>query len=181
MNKSNPVLFEWLKSPIMYYKDNYFYNIMQELSKEYFSKISSVYHYLHMANKNYRQYLQTEEVKIKKYFYVLRPVLACLWIENKNEPPPMKFETLLTQITEKELLDKINELLIKKKSGKELGMEPRIEIINDFIGQNIKRLEGNISGFNPREKPKQDILEEKFIKILDYVEEKYPFVVHSRR
>ena len=24
VNKSNPVLFEWLKSPIVYYKDNYF-------------------------------------------------------------------------------------------------------------------------------------------------------------
>ena len=75
LNKSNPVFFEWLRSPIVYYKDNFFYNTMEQLSKEYFSPISSVYHYLHMANGNYRQFLQTDEVKIKKYFYVLRPIM----------------------------------------------------------------------------------------------------------
>jgi predicted nucleotidyltransferase len=64
MNKSNPVFFEWLKSPIVYYKDEYSYNIMEQLSKNYFSPISSTYHYLHMASGNYRQYLQADEVKI---------------------------------------------------------------------------------------------------------------------
>ena len=85
LNKSNPVLFEWLKSPIVYRKDDFFCDVMGELTKTYFSAISSIYHYLHMASRNYREYLQSDEVKIKKYFYVLRPILACLWIENNNE------------------------------------------------------------------------------------------------
>jgi hypothetical protein len=82
--------------------------------KEYFSPLSVVYHYLHMASGNYRQYLQTDEIKIKKYFYVLRPIMACMWIEKYKESPPMEFEKLLVQISDKELLDKINELLLKK-------------------------------------------------------------------
>jgi len=32
--------------------------------------------YWHMAEGNYREYLRGDEVWIKKYFYVLRPVLA---------------------------------------------------------------------------------------------------------
>jgi predicted nucleotidyltransferase len=170
MNKSNPVLFEWLKSPIVYYKDDYFYNIMKELSKTYFSQISSIYHYLHMASGNYKQFLQTKEVKVKKYFYVLRPVLACLWIESKNESPPMEFDILLTQINDKKLLEKINELLLKKRSGIEMDVEPKIEIINNFIEEKIKYLEKNVNGFNPRNKPRQELLEKEFIKIIDYIE-----------
>jgi predicted nucleotidyltransferase len=143
---------------------------MEELSKSYFSQISSIYHYLHMANGNYRQFLQTKEVKIKKYFYVLRPILACLWIESKNEPPPMEFDILLTQINDKKLLEKINELLLRKKSGIEIGIEPKIEIINNFIEEKIKHLEENVNGFNPSNKPKQELLEKGFIKIIDYIE-----------
>jgi predicted nucleotidyltransferase len=170
VNKSNPVLFEWLKSPIVYYKDNYFYSIMEQLSKAYFSPVSSVYHYLHMANGNYRQYLQAGEIKIKKYFYVLRPIMACMWIEKKKEPPPMEFEKLLTQIEEKDLLDQITELLNKKRSGIELKIEPQIKIINDFIEEALRHFEKSASTFDPRKKSKQGLLEEGFIKILDYME-----------
>jgi predicted nucleotidyltransferase len=170
LNKSNPVLFEWLKSPIVYHKDDHFYGIMEQLSKDYFSPIATVYHYLHMANGNYRQFLQTDEVKIKKYFYVLRPIMACMWIENYKEAPPMEFEKLLIQISNKELLDKITELLIKKKSGVELGMEPKISVINNFIDNELKHFENIAGTFDPRKKPNHELLEEGFIKILEKVE-----------
>ena len=167
MNKSNPVLFEWLKSPIIYYKDDISYNILEQLSKEYFSPISSIYHYLHMASGNYRHYLQGDNVKIKKYFYVLRPIMACMWIENFKESPPMEFEKLLVQIDDKDLLDKINELLIRKRAGMEFGIEPRIDIINKFIEEKINHFENAINNFDPKKKPKQELLEEGFIKILN--------------
>jgi predicted nucleotidyltransferase len=167
LNKSNPVLFEWLKSPIVYHKDDYFYSIMEQLSKEYFSPITSVYHYLHMANGNYRQFLQADEVKIKKYFYVLRPILACMWIENYKEAPPMEFEKLLIQIYDKELLERINELLVKKRSGVEMGIESKISAINDFIESKLKHFENAVSTFDPRKKPNHELLEKVFIKILE--------------
>jgi predicted nucleotidyltransferase len=170
VNKSNPVLFEWLQSPIVYYRDNYFYAIMKQLAKEYFSPKSSVYHYLHMAGGNYRQYLKADEIKIKKYFYVLRPILACMWIEKKKEPPPMEFEKLLTLIEEKELLNKIAELLDKKKSGIGLGIEPKVKKINEFIEGSLMHFEKRVKEFDPMKKPSQGLLEEGFIKILDYME-----------
>ncbi|MCL2265881.1 MAG: nucleotidyltransferase domain-containing protein [Treponema sp.] len=166
MNKSNPVLFEWLSSPIVYYKYDYFFDIMMRLSKEYFSPVSAVYHYLHMASGNFRHYLQTENVKIKKYFYVLRPLLACMWIENFKEPPVMEFEKLLVLITDKELLRAINELLDKKKSGMEFGTEPKIEIINNFIETKLSYFEKIVGKFDPKKKPSQEILEDSFVDIL---------------
>ena len=167
LNKSNPVLFEWLKSPIIYFKDVYFYDIMGELSKIYFSPISSIYHYRHMADGNFRQYLQTDDVKIKKYFYVLRPILACLWIEKFKESPPVEFEKLLTLIQDKELLEKINELLLKKKSGIELGIEQKILVINDFIESTLLHFEETINSFDPKKKADSNILDEGFIKIIE--------------
>jgi predicted nucleotidyltransferase len=174
INKSNPVFFEWLQSPIVYYKDNYFYDIIKQASKEYFSPISSVYHYLHMASGNFRQYLQAREVNIKKYFYVLRPVLSCMWIENFKETPPMEFEKLLVQIADKELLGKITELFAKKKSGVELGTEPKIEIINSFLENKLRHFENAVTMFDPKKKPKQELLEEGFIKILEYLDGNVP-------
>jgi len=179
LNKSNPVLFEWLKSPIVYYKDDFFYSIIIDLAKEYFSSISSVYHYLHMAHGNYRDFLQRSEVKIKKYFYVLRPILACMWIEKHKKSPPMEFEKLLTQIENKALLDVINELLARKKAGIELGVEKRIDIINDFLETQLNYFEGIAHTFNPKEKPDPVILEEGFIKILEYTEGKTIYTVSA--
>ena len=171
LNKSNPVLFEWLKSPIVYYKDDFFHEVMTDLAREYFSQISTVYHYLHMADKNYREYLQVDEVKIKKYFYVLRPVMACMWIEKYKEAPPMEFEKLLTLIQDTYLLDVINELLARKKSGVELGLERRIDIINDFLEKQLNYFKEAVSGFDPRKKPKSAVLEEGFIKIVERTEQ----------
>ena len=171
LNKSNPVLFEWLKSPVVYFKDDYFYCVMKELTKPYFSPVSTVYHYLHMASGNYRQFLQEDKVKIKKYFYVLRPIMACMWIEKYKESPPMEFGKLLTEVKNKELAKIINGLLARKKSGAEFGLEPRISIINDFIEEKIKHFENAVKSFDPRKKPAQNLLEERFIKIIDYCEE----------
>lgn len=167
LNKSNPVLFEWLKSPIVYHKNDYFYSIMEELSIPYFSPVSSIYHYLHMASRNYREYLQTDNVKIKKYFYVLRPIMACMWIEAKEESPPMEFGELLTQIDNKTLSEKISELLVKKKSGVELGIESQIPVINEFIEKKLQHFEGAIQSFDPKKKPDQQLLEDGFIRILE--------------
>jgi uncharacterized protein len=168
MNKSNPVLFEWLKSPIIYYKDQFCFNILEQISEVYFSPISSIYHYLHMANGNYRQYLLGNEVKTKKYFYVLRPIMACMWIEKNKKSPPMEFEKLLMLIDNKELIENVNGLLTRKKSGIEMGIEQKIPVINNFIEQELKHFEDAVNLFDPKKKPKQDKLEEVFIKILEY-------------
>lgn len=44
---------------------------------KYFSSKRGLSHYLSMAGGNYREYLKGDMVKAKKYFYVLRPILAC--------------------------------------------------------------------------------------------------------
>ena len=139
--KSNPPLMEWLRSSIVYYKAFSTIDRMKELSTTIFSPNSCLYHYLNMASNNFREYLQGDEVKIKKYFYVLRPVLAAKWIEKYNEFPPLEFPILLEDLLpEGEIKNQIAILLKRKISGEELDFEPKIETINHFLNDEISRL-----------------------------------------
>ena len=42
-----------------------------------------------MARGNAREYLLKDQARIKKYSYVLRPLLAMRYIEGRNELPPI--------------------------------------------------------------------------------------------
>ena len=81
--KSNPTLIEWSMSPIVY-KTTPQWEKISGIVSQYFLEKTGVYHYLSMAKGNYREYLKTDEVKLKKYFYVIRPILACKWILDKK-------------------------------------------------------------------------------------------------
>jgi len=73
---------EWLGSPIVYLEQSTVADHLRQLSASYYSPTASAYHYLHMAQGNYRDYLKGEHVWIKKYFYVLRPIFAVNWIDS---------------------------------------------------------------------------------------------------
>lgn len=140
--KSNPPLQEWLQSSIVYHQKSTFSDRIKQLSSEVFSPVSCMHHYLSMAKGNYREYLQGPQVKIKKYFYVLRPILACLWIEKFRAMPPILFQDLVRElVTEPRLRDSIDHLLERKVRGDELDLEPRIDEINDYIEVQIAHIE----------------------------------------
>ena len=86
LHSSNPTLFEWMSSPIVY-RQTGFIDRLQPILDDYFSCKSGLWHYLSMAESNYRAYLKGDMVRAKKYFYVMRPILACKWILHKGYPP----------------------------------------------------------------------------------------------
>lgn len=140
--KSNPPLYEWLRSPIIYKEEFSVTQQLRDLSEEFFSPVGCMYHYFHMAQGNYREYLKGEEVWIKKYFYLLRPIMACMWIERDLGPIPMEFDVMVEKlITDGDLKQAVAELTERKKQGQELGRGPRIPIISAFIEAEMKRLE----------------------------------------
>lgn len=140
--KSNPPLLEWLQSPIVYRESFSVTERIRQLSPLTFSPRSSVYHYLHMAKRNFRDYLQGDVVRIKKYFYVLRPVLACEWIEQYGTMPPMEFERLVRgAVRDPELNREIETLLERKKAGDELDLEPKLNAVHRYLERQLARLE----------------------------------------
>ncbi len=140
--KSNPTLMEWLSSPIVYMEDYSTAQRMRELLPAYFSPVPTIYHYLHIARNKFEEVMSTEQVKIKRYFYILRPILACMWIEKNNTTPPMEFSKLMAaQQLEGALVNEICKLLEKKTAGLEIDIEPKSPVIIDFLKNKITHYE----------------------------------------
>ncbi len=140
--KSNPPLLEWLRSPLVYREKTDVTAQFRGLVATHFSARASAHHYFHMARSNFRDYLRGEEVWRKKYFYVLRPLLAVRWIDAGLGPVPMEFETVVDRLVEPgPLREAIETLLVEKRNGAELDRGPRIPPISDFIEVEMERLE----------------------------------------
>jgi len=137
--KSNPPMLEWLRSPIVYLQQCSTAGRLRELTEEYFNPKSCLYHYLHMARGNFGDYLQKDVVRVKKYFYVLRPILACDWIKETNTMAPMEFQKLVdSQVSDKQVKTEIQNLLTRKIAGDELNEEPKNQILSDFLERKIE-------------------------------------------
>ena len=103
----------------------------------YFSLRSGANHYLSMAHNTLRDDLQTEQVKLKRYFYALRPALACLWIVEKQSVPPMEFEHLRVMITDNEVQNAIDELLERKKTADEKALITPVPLLNQWLSDTL--------------------------------------------
>lgn len=165
--KSNPPLMEWLHSGIVYYQAYSLVDKMKAIQEKVFLPQAALYHYLNMGKGNFRDYLHRDQVKIKKYFYALRPILACIWIEKHNTVPPIEFQILVDELLEEgQLKDEILTLLERKIRGDELNHEPKITAINDFLEREIIRLEEYTKTLNVSKEDITPILDQLFREVL---------------
>jgi len=140
--RSNPAVIEWIQSPIQYMEKGDFKTGMQALLNTVYTLEKGIYHYRSMAKTNYRGYLMADMVPLKKYFYVLRPLLATRWIETYRSAPPIEFAALLHLLPKEDgLFEEINSLLERKKTALEKELAPRIDKLNAFIEAELGRLE----------------------------------------
>jgi len=139
LRQSNPTLLEWLRSPIVYREEGEAVARLRTLAQEGFSAVRGYHHYVSMAKKNFREHLRGEEVRYKKYLYVLRPLLAARWIRDGRGVPPMRFAELAeVTLDDKALLDEINRLLEVKMRAGEAATSPRWSGIHAFIESELE-------------------------------------------
>jgi uncharacterized protein len=140
--KSNPAFVEWIQSPIIYQEEGAFAACVRASLADVYSVERGIYHYRSMAKTNYRGYLRGALVPLKKYFYVLRPLLAVRWLERYGSAAPIEFDQLLHLIEDRQALAAdIQHLLKKKMAAPEMGLSEPIASINAFIEQELERLE----------------------------------------
>ena len=133
------------------------------LTPAYYSPTGCAWHYLHMARGNDRGYLHGDRVRLKKYLYVLRPLLAVRWLESGRGVVPMPFRELVeTLIPPGELRDAIEHLLRLKQSGAELAWGPRIPVLSDWIKAELARLAAGSAALAPAAKPDPELLDALF-------------------
>jgi predicted nucleotidyltransferase len=163
--KSNPGIVEWLHSPIIYSQSGNFHAQATELLKEFYSIEKGIYHYRSSAKTNYQQFLRGETVKLKKYLYVLRPLLAVKWLELYGTIAPIEFDRLRTVLDDVDVQTAIDVLLEFKRKASEKAEQKPFPVLQQFIKQELERLEGfSDSAMNRMAMPK---LNEVFRAILD--------------
>jgi uncharacterized protein len=138
---SNSIIYEWIQSPIVYQNP---YNLVAELlnlAHDYYSPRAGIHHYLNMTTDCYREHLQSATVRLKKYFYALRPILAARWIVEYQTAPPMEFCRLLKLNSiagRHDVLIEIDRLLTIKQTADEATMISVSPILNNFIATEIE-------------------------------------------
>ena len=162
LHSSNPTLFEWMSSPIVYRQTD-FIGRLSPIMDNYFSCKSGLHHYLSMAEGNYREYLKGDMVRAKKYFYVLRPVLACKWILHRHTKPPMLFRELMNSELEESLKPVVERLLDIKMNAPEIKEIPKVVEINRYLDETINTVRQDIFAYPGEHRPDWTPLNELFL------------------
>ena len=155
--RTNGALLEWLRSPTRYQERGVFAQSLRTLAPKCFNPTALCYHYSHMARGNAREYLLQDRVRLKKYFYVLRPLLAIIHVERRLGLPPVDFEQLVDAVAPVHLRPGIAKLLALKRETPELGIGRPIPEIGDFIKTELERHGGAFSGRARPEVSKEEV------------------------
>jgi len=134
--KPNPVLLEWLSSPVRYVWDDPTCAALAELAQAVSHGTACRHHYLNLGSEQYRRHIgEADAVNYKKYFYCLRPALALRWLRMLPErTPPMNLQALLAEVAlGPSVTARITDLLELKAKAKETGEGPRIPEIDALI------------------------------------------------
>lgn len=138
-SKSNPQVWEWLESPIVYYEVPEFTEKLRAIGAEFETK-AAMHHYASMAYTQFKNYLDNtgEKVLHKKYLYAIRPIMACLWLDKfPDKYPPTDFSelwfSLRLQPRVAAISEELEELLVIKRSGLETDPDKRFPKIDAFI------------------------------------------------
>ena len=95
MSGGNVPLLEWLGSPIIYRDREGVLAAMQARVVDCFNARKGYHHYHRMASGVAEKHLIGNRIGIKKLFYIVRPLLACRWIECRHSMPPTDFHKML--------------------------------------------------------------------------------------
>lgn len=141
LHKSNPPLLEWLGSPIVYEDRFGCHEMLLSAAERCFSPIACAYHYKQMAKRNFEAYLRGESVRLKKYLYVLRPLLAVRWIEAGRGAVPTELAPVLeAQFPSGDVRMDVDQLLRMKTEGGEMSEGPRFKYLHAWIESEMARL-----------------------------------------
>jgi len=137
VSRGNAVVSEWLSSPIVYAEAVGFRPLFEGLSRDWQQVHGDIAHYYGLARRQWGTFIEgRDQVRLKKYFYVIRPAVALNWLrEGHVGPPPMSLPQLLHDVRLPEATaEALIELRARKAAaGETVGMGPRISAIDDYV------------------------------------------------
>jgi len=134
--KPNPVLLEWLSSPIRYRWNEGICDDLIAISRKASHRTACLYHYMSLGRSQWRRHVgDRDTINFKKYFYALRPALAIRWIRLYPETvPPMNMQDLVKGLNlDADIVAQIEDLLEKKRLTREMGAGERFADVDKMI------------------------------------------------
>ncbi len=174
--RSNAVVLEWLQSPILYRDDSEFRRDLLEFGRATLRRKPVMWHYLRLAERqSARLHNEAGLLRLKKYFYVIRPVLALRWLRLRPEAsaPPMNMQALLDGSDPPPATRAlIEELVVEKSTVAELGAVDRSPAeIDALIAQELAAAKAFLDKSPPEspsaQKSEADLLHQKWTRRTD--------------
>ena len=160
MIKSNPSVWEWLSSDIIYI-ENPLRKKLRKIFERDFNKTKLKKHYVSMAMQNFHKYINKigDTANLKKYIYVLRSVACVLWIEKYKSPPPKNYKKVIGLLP-KNIKKFFEKIILEKRKSEGLSGKRNKEAENYIISFFDKDFENDKDKFNVNELNKlfKDIL-----------------------
>jgi uncharacterized protein len=132
MANSNPSVWEWLSSDIVYV-DSKLRDILKRIFEKDFSSFKLKKHYVSMARQNFEKYINKvgDNANLKKYVYVLRSVACVLWIEKHRTPPPKNYSEVIGLLPKD--IGRFFEKIVRDKRKSENLMGKRNRDVENYI------------------------------------------------
>ncbi len=136
--KSNPILHEWLHSPIRYGEDAADVARMDAFVSEAVDRDVYLYHYDRLARAAWTQMAGDTEVKVKRYCYALRPALMLNWLRVRRDLPPMDVASLVGGLMPDEpIISTMAALFAAKRDAGEHDLMPRSPALDRLIADSL--------------------------------------------
>ncbi|MEM6973890.1 MAG: nucleotidyltransferase domain-containing protein [Pseudomonadota bacterium] len=155
MLRSNAVALEWLQSPIRYAAAPGFAEDLSRFAARVLQRRPITWHYLCLT-KRQREGLDDEagRVRLKRYFYTIRPALALRWLRLNPEDRmlPMCMAALVagTNLSTEETaaLDRLTEA--KRAAVEKASMDETPAVLDALIAHEIAEAERYVASAEPR-------------------------------
>lgn len=133
----NAVVSEWARSLIVYEEETSFRPRFVALLDKIVDPALAARHYLGLARTQlYRMGDLEGEINLKKLFYVIRPLIALAWMEQRSfdKLPPMNLQDCLAEANlSPEIEDEIRTMIAEKALAREMGTGRAPESIATYI------------------------------------------------
>ena len=161
-------IYEWLSSNEIYICNESAVKLLIGLTADYFNPVPISWHYLSLARKMISDIDSASEAKIKKYFYVLRPIANLNFIALHAKMPYMEYaQTIAETDIPPEIRRNINELLNIKLTSTEHYKIPKNQILVNYFKTEIDRFEKSLKHIKHTRNKDYEQIDTVFRKIIE--------------
>lgn len=127
------------------------------MPKRYANPRKIIHHHLGLIRRIVSETEPKPDIKLKKYFYLLRSLFSAIWVRDRQSVPPMEFATLREVAAEnKELNELLDNWLAIKRQGDEKITVARHALVDSLIQTETEKCESHahlLSSHPPETEP----------------------------